>query len=836
MHIAGYHIEFNREYFIEPRWLQSVDEYPDSTREGVAYETCFKLLLDDKNKRNIDKLSENLEEAYDENLLLFLNKLDNMVYSDRCTERLVSLRRQVLSKNWTKIMSASSSMRTERETFWLICRNKFNPGMARSDVLVSSTEVAIALKFIPLPTECDGESKGCSTISSTRLQLDAKSRLPLYAYLPTKVNEFQFIVQGDFLLSSSRETILEDNEWNQCLMNMVPDLIVQVICEMAQWAFLRSRDVATDEEQDASCPCLSQLKCSQFDVDISLQNVLDILPHSGKSTAKLYRDTADKVYSALHDKKFMLSQTNVQSSPSELVYTGTLSFDPRSLISESLLYSATGRRYMHSSCELQKDVIDGLKMKIFDFDTVVACVEYIQDYPDKLSALCGCLIAIDCMCSSADTSVSRRQAPLLVPVQMYRGKRAGQKHSPAVAELKLPQSIVSRLKRCKVWQTVRGTLESLDRTILFMRTDEVESLSTSQKKCINSFNTPHFHVLDDKLFESASAVCAKGDLHVRNLLRKYFKSNETSGGIDEVDADRIIRKIILPVYSSPENDTALDRRTAVAFLAFLALSRRSVDIERSLKEHGVIIPVMSARENQSMGRSNVDDYNGADERKPVKGVSSKAPLSSRYRWTRPHCVRLGVNATEVHLGVEFQDSSTTKLTELKLSTALRQLDWLIVDPLVACYMFEEYMQANSEKVLSDDNLLQSDIASVFKEAFKNQHQKFNDWKRFLSDIVGVVDFFHPGTASNPAPGLFKLLGHLTRNKEPIVTLPNQYTESYVASEVRNKHRYIPMFLPCPNDENCLFHVSADVHQSLEVRMNEHFTIFQISIVPIFLVL
>ncbi|CAH9137665.1 unnamed protein product [Cuscuta epithymum] len=45
----------------------------------------------------------------------------------------------------------------------------------------------------------------------------------IYAFLPTEmVTNFPFIIQADFLLSSSRETILLDNQWNKGILDCVP--------------------------------------------------------------------------------------------------------------------------------------------------------------------------------------------------------------------------------------------------------------------------------------------------------------------------------------------------------------------------------------------------------------------------------------------------------------------------------------------------------------------------------------------------------------------------------------------------------------------------------------
>jgi len=55
-----------------------------------------------------------------------------------------------------------------------------------------------------------------------RLHKD-KSLPGVYAFLPTEmVTNFPFIIQADFVLASSRETILLDDKWNQGILEYVP--------------------------------------------------------------------------------------------------------------------------------------------------------------------------------------------------------------------------------------------------------------------------------------------------------------------------------------------------------------------------------------------------------------------------------------------------------------------------------------------------------------------------------------------------------------------------------------------------------------------------------------
>ncbi|KAJ4850143.1 hypothetical protein Tsubulata_000621, partial [Turnera subulata] len=57
----------------------------------------------------------------------------------------------------------------------------------------------------------------------------------IYAFLPTEmVTNFPFIIQADFILSSSRETILLDNIWNQGILDCVPSAFVNALTSLVK--------------------------------------------------------------------------------------------------------------------------------------------------------------------------------------------------------------------------------------------------------------------------------------------------------------------------------------------------------------------------------------------------------------------------------------------------------------------------------------------------------------------------------------------------------------------------------------------------------------------------
>ncbi|KAH7528175.1 hypothetical protein FEM48_Zijuj05G0044400 [Ziziphus jujuba var. spinosa] len=57
----------------------------------------------------------------------------------------------------------------------------------------------------------------------------------VYAFLPTEmVTNFPFIIQADFLLASSRETILLDNKWNKGILECVPLAFINALISLVK--------------------------------------------------------------------------------------------------------------------------------------------------------------------------------------------------------------------------------------------------------------------------------------------------------------------------------------------------------------------------------------------------------------------------------------------------------------------------------------------------------------------------------------------------------------------------------------------------------------------------
>ncbi|KAI3898025.1 hypothetical protein MKW92_029856 [Papaver armeniacum] len=138
-------------------------------------------------------------------LLLFLHRLRCIKFKNMLTNEYVILRRQTLEDGIVKISHGK-----EKLSFF-VASQKLNGSVLRQDVQVQTTEIAVAF---PLDESADGQYK------------PHLEQQPVFAFLPLRTYRLKFILQGDFVLPSSREDLVTDSAWNQWLLSEFPSLFV----------------------------------------------------------------------------------------------------------------------------------------------------------------------------------------------------------------------------------------------------------------------------------------------------------------------------------------------------------------------------------------------------------------------------------------------------------------------------------------------------------------------------------------------------------------------------------------------------------------------------------
>ncbi|XP_062115851.1 uncharacterized protein LOC133829994 [Humulus lupulus] len=236
----GYQIRFHEEPcqhcnlgYIVPEW---VDENPTLSElkqiygsSGSALPTTILILPLKPDK--VRPVKQQLSSIHPQ-VLLFLSKIKKLsIREDNEDPRLNAVnaiaisketdfrqRKNIDAESFTLHLSAEENG-AEKECMFYMWKQKFpvrpeNREEKRSEI----EEWAITLAF-PF-----GE----------RLQRGTHSP-GIYAYLPTEmVTNFPFIIQADFLLASSRETILLDSKWNQGILGCVPTAFIDAFKSMVK--------------------------------------------------------------------------------------------------------------------------------------------------------------------------------------------------------------------------------------------------------------------------------------------------------------------------------------------------------------------------------------------------------------------------------------------------------------------------------------------------------------------------------------------------------------------------------------------------------------------------
>ena len=209
--------------YIVPEWVSTNPTYSDIQAiygSGKALPNTV-IILPLKPKK-VEAVKKKLSEIHPE-VLLFLNKIkrlsiretssktciaDSISAASISTEtNLVSLKTQGANCRVVHLSVQEEVDVTETTCHYYVWRQGFpvkpnNMVDARKDI----KEWVISLAFP----------------SGERLKRGTSST-GVFAFLPTAmVTNFPFIIQGDFILSSSRETILLDNKWNSGILDQVP--------------------------------------------------------------------------------------------------------------------------------------------------------------------------------------------------------------------------------------------------------------------------------------------------------------------------------------------------------------------------------------------------------------------------------------------------------------------------------------------------------------------------------------------------------------------------------------------------------------------------------------
>ncbi|GAB4844079.1 hypothetical protein Ancab_014043 [Ancistrocladus abbreviatus] len=136
-------------------------------------------------------------------LLLFLHRLQCIKLRNMLNGSFTVMRKEIVGEGITKVTHGKEQLT------WFVASRKLHPQVIRSNVQETEISIAFTLK----------ESENGSYDPYLEQQ-------PVFAFLPLRMYGLKFIIQGDFVLPSSREEVDGDSPWNQWLLSEFPSLFV----------------------------------------------------------------------------------------------------------------------------------------------------------------------------------------------------------------------------------------------------------------------------------------------------------------------------------------------------------------------------------------------------------------------------------------------------------------------------------------------------------------------------------------------------------------------------------------------------------------------------------
>lgn len=136
-------------------------------------------------------------------LLLFLHRLQCVKFRNLLDGSLIVMRKEVIGGGIVEVTFGNEKMT------WFVVSQELNADVIRSDVQTTEISVAFTLQ----------ETSEAGYVPILNQQ-------PVFAFLPLRTYGLKFILQGDFVLPSSREEVDGNSPWNQWLLTEFPNLFV----------------------------------------------------------------------------------------------------------------------------------------------------------------------------------------------------------------------------------------------------------------------------------------------------------------------------------------------------------------------------------------------------------------------------------------------------------------------------------------------------------------------------------------------------------------------------------------------------------------------------------
>jgi len=162
----------------------------------------------------------------------------------------------------------------------------------------------------------------------------------VYSFLPIIESGFRFLIQSDFILTSGRESIDEDNIWNHFIRNEIVNTFKKAVDE--------------------------------FKVNpLYKKTFLNYIPYQRETFSNFFQPLSEDILDYCYNTKIVLSNNNSWCKPSEVI---SAKFEEIELFENNLLKSATQKQYLDINYLYNEDLFDTLDIPMFSDQEICICL------------------------------------------------------------------------------------------------------------------------------------------------------------------------------------------------------------------------------------------------------------------------------------------------------------------------------------------------------------------------------------------------------------------------------------------------------------------------------
>lgn len=308
----------NKLGFILPEWIEEHDE--DIEAEFTNVVLPFKKGLSPSEKLRLADIEPDL--------ILFLNKLQRLEINNHQlgVQNVVSKTRK---GDLVTILQEKSTIGEEkvitRKGYYLVEReikvpvNKQVPQRKG----VGSTKVILAFPI------------------DKRKNLIYEETQKAYSFLPIIESGFRFLIQADFILTSGRESIDEDNIWNHFIKDEIVNTFKKAVDEFKK----------------------NPLHKFSF---------INYVPNKSEKFSDFFQSLADDIIEYCKSSNIVISESNKWCKPN-MVYSAEV--EEVDLFENILLKKSTGKEFLSKSYFYNEELFDTLEIEIFSNDDICNCLK-----------------------------------------------------------------------------------------------------------------------------------------------------------------------------------------------------------------------------------------------------------------------------------------------------------------------------------------------------------------------------------------------------------------------------------------------------------------------------